>query len=79
MDHYTITRASPTDRVETLMADGSWAEIPPGKDGRWYDSRGGLGWMWGLPLRDGRYVGWNSHGCLPLFVGRWIETDSVAE
>jgi hypothetical protein len=31
--------------------------------------------MWSLPLQDGRHVGWNSHGCLPLFVGTWLEKE----
>jgi hypothetical protein len=73
MDHYSITQVTPDGRTATLMLDGSWHEHGPGTGSRGYNVTGSLGWMWCLPLQDGRMVGWNSHGCLPLFVGTWLE------
>ncbi len=73
MDHYTLTRVTPDGKTATLMLDGSWHEHKAGMGGRGYNLRGALPWMWCLPLQDGRMVGWNSHGCQPLFVGTWLE------
>lgn len=76
MDHYSITRVNSQGNLATLLRDGSWAPHDAGGGNRAYNIRSEmLGWMWGLPLRDGRYIGWNSHGCLPLFVGTWLEQD----
>jgi len=73
MDHYSITRVTPAGRTETLMLDGSWHEHKEGMSSRGYNVKGSVGWMWALPLQDGRYIGWNSHGCPPLFIGTWLE------
>lgn len=75
MDHYTITRVTPDGKVATLLMDGSWHEHKSGMGSRGYNVSGGLGWMWCLPLQDGRIIGWNSHGCLPNFVGTWLEAN----
>lgn len=74
-DHYTITRVTPDGTTATLKADGSWHEHKPGGGGRAYNIRDGVQWMWCQPLQDGRMVGWNSHGCLPLFLGAWLERE----
>jgi hypothetical protein len=73
MDHYSITRVTPDGKCSTLMTDGTWKVHGKDTSSRGYNAGGFLCWMWGLPLQDGRYVGWNSHGALPVFVGQWLQ------
>lgn len=73
MDHYTITKVTPDGKSETLKMDGTWETHKEGMGSRGYNIAEGVQWMWCLPLQDGRMIGWNSHGCYPLFVGTWLE------
>lgn len=75
MDESGIHRFLPNQRSELLLFDGTWWKHVPKSWGGNTRHPNEVAWFAALPLQDGRMVGWNTHGCRPVYIGTWLNEE----